>query len=73
MRTREEHLAFCKDRARKYLERDDVTNAITSMFSDLDKHPETKIVPGSILSKLAVAYLISGDPEDARRYIEGFR
>jgi len=42
--TRTEHVEWCKERAREYLEQGDVTNAIASMLSDLGKHNETKMV-----------------------------
>ena len=41
MKTREEHLAWCKARALEYLP-DDPIQAVTSMASDLGKHPETE-------------------------------
>jgi hypothetical protein len=33
MRSRSEHLQWCKDRALEYLERGDVTNAFASFFN----------------------------------------
>jgi hypothetical protein len=41
MRTRDEHLEWCKERARVYLDRGELLDAVTSMGSDLDQHPET--------------------------------
>jgi hypothetical protein len=45
MRTREEHLKWCKDRAIQeydfYQGADKQRNGLTSMMSDLRKHPET--------------------------------
>lgn len=38
--TREEHLEWCKERAREYLAQGDVVNGIASMLSDLNKHDE---------------------------------
>ena len=40
--TRDEHLAWCKQRALEYADRGDTTNAVASMMSDLGKHPETE-------------------------------
>ena len=37
MSTRQEHIEFCKKRAKAYLDQGDVTNGITSMLSDLNK------------------------------------
>ena len=71
MRTRAEHLEWCKQRAREYLEKGDATNAVTSMMSDIQKHPETEV--RGILALLGVQTAANGDLEGARRYIEGFR
>lgn len=71
MRTREEHLEWCKARAREYLDRGDVANGITSMMSDLDKHPETKVA-SSVLVQLGMRAVIDHDLPAARRFVEGF-
>lgn len=71
--TREEHLAWCKTRALEYLDRGDVTNAVTSMLSDLGKHDETKIGPDGTLSMLGMNILLRRDHSLARQWIEGFR
>lgn len=70
--TRDEHLAWCKKRALKYLDRGDVPNAIASMMSDMQKHDETKFDSDSILSAMGMMAAMSGDPNEARRYIVGF-
>jgi hypothetical protein len=73
--TREEHLAWCKKRAHEYLDRGDIPSAIASMMSDIDKHEETKLKPGparDMLSMLGIQAAMSGDPREARRYIDGF-
>lgn len=41
--TREEHVKWCKDRAMDYVKHGDLLNAVTSMMSDMDKHPDTKL------------------------------
>ena len=68
---REEHLQWCKDRAMEYFNRGDYVNAVTSMLSDLSKHPETKCNDG--LGVLGIMYVANGDREGVRRFIEGFR
>ena len=76
LRTREEHLTWCKQRALEYLNRGQLVDAVTSMMSDLDKHEETKQKPGSALSMLGVFTALEankGNRESVRRYIEGFR
>ena len=70
--TREEHLAWCKKRALEYLDKGDVENAIASMMSDMQKHDETKLSSGSILSAMGLTIAMTRNPQDARRYIEGF-
>jgi hypothetical protein len=64
--TRAEHLAWCKTRALEYLDEGDVVNAITSMMSDMDKHPDTAL-GRSPLFWLGLTYATG-----ARRWIEGF-
>ena len=55
MQSRAEHLAWCKRRALEYLDAGDGDQAITSMMSDLNKHPETEISrKGGALSMLAL-------------------
>jgi hypothetical protein len=71
MRTREEHLAGCKERALEYLEKGDVKNAVTSMLSDLDKHPETAL-HNPTLALLGMSICVMDDRDGARRFIEGF-
>jgi hypothetical protein len=56
--TREEHIAECKRRAIEYLDEGDVLNGITSMLSDLDKHPETKGISEK-MTMLGMLYLRS--------------
>lgn len=70
--TRAEHMAFCKQRALEYIEHGDVKNAITSMFSDLGKHTETKDIVKGPLLQLGMMYTMNHDIPGARRFIEGF-
>jgi hypothetical protein len=72
MRTRDEHLAWCKQRAHEYLDTGDVKNAVMSMMSDMGKHPETKFGTEGVLAALGLHAAMSGDPDAARRYIDGF-
>lgn len=74
--TREEHLQWCKDRAMEYVKRGALLEAVTSMGSDLTKHPETKssadspVMAGLFL--LACQQAQSGDRDGVVRYIKGF-
>lgn len=72
MRTREEHLAWGKERALAYLPGDPI-NALTSMLSDIEKHPETSSPALATLTVQLMALGSLSTPEDARRHIEGFR
>jgi hypothetical protein len=70
MRTRAEHLMWCKQNARDYLRGGDLANAVASMLSDLGKHPETEY-----LAQLAPLGMIAAAAHDAKgvsRFIEGF-
>jgi hypothetical protein len=72
MKTREEHLRECKRCALEYLDVGDVQNAIASMMSDLGKHDETRRL-NPFIQQMGLAVAMSGDPLQARRWIEGFR
>lgn len=69
---REEHLDWCKARALEYADSGELTEAFSSMVSDLRKHPETEN-HGAIA--LMFAQLMAGfldTPENMRKFIEGF-
>ena len=70
--TREEHLKWCKERALEYVDRGDIHNALSSMGSDLNKHPETRDHPDMMLG---MALLMGGHmntQQEARNFINGF-
>jgi len=72
MKTREEHLAWCKQRALEYIDRGDIQNGITSMMSDMNKHEETR---APALDQLALMMLMSGNlnsVHEARKFINGY-
>ena len=46
MRSRAEHLAWCKQRALEYADLGDVATAHASLASDMSKHPGTVWHPG---------------------------
>lgn len=69
--TREQHMAWCKRRAHEYLDKGDVQNAVASMMSDLQKHPETE-VRSPALNMLGIMAAQNNNVEEARRYIDGF-
>lgn len=73
MQTRDEHLKWCKQRALAYVASGDYSSAVTSMLSDLGKHPETKASSDGVLAQLGMMELIKGPTrESITRYIEGF-
>ena len=67
--TRADHIAWCKERALEYLDNGETKQALTSMISDVKKHPETEDHVGL---KLVMPVLMSNDAGDARNWIEGF-
>jgi hypothetical protein len=71
--TREEHLAWCKERALEYCDIGDVQQAFASMGSDLGKHPETANHAGIRLGMMMLMSGRLGSPEEMRKFIEGFR
>lgn len=70
MMTRDEHLAWAKRRALEYVDAGMLVQAVTSMGSDLNGHPETRgLVSGDVL-----AMQLPGTTEDiVRIWIESFR
>jgi hypothetical protein len=68
--TRDEHLAFAKERALAYLP--DITNALSSFVSDMGKHEELQdhAVLGLIAMHIAAGLL---DERNVRDLIEGTR
>lgn len=73
--TRQEHLQWCKDRAMEYVEDGDLLQGVTSMMSNLGKHPETASSAGgalAMLGMLAMQQAQSGDRDGVVRYITGF-
>lgn len=73
MITRQEHLQWCKDRAMQYVNAGDFSQAVASMASDLDKHPETAGV-ASFAGQLGLMELMLGTTREKMvHFIEGFR
>ena len=70
MMTRAEHVRWCKERAREYLRSGDIEEAVTSMLSDLSKHPETE----GVEKKMAMFGILiaTKSQREAERFVEGF-
>jgi hypothetical protein len=75
MTTWDEHLAQCKKTALAYVDRGELADAVASMGSDIQKHPETKMSDAAIGSLIYVAMLriMADDVRGVREWIEGFR
>jgi hypothetical protein len=69
--THEDHLEWCKVRAREYMDRGDYQNAFTSMMSDLGKHPDWQDC--NLIGAMTMLYIVDPSPDTVRRIIEGFR
>jgi hypothetical protein len=73
MRTREEHLKWCKERALEELQKTgDAGKVYASMTSDLNKHSETK---NHMAIEMGIMLLFSGNldnPYQMKNFIEGF-
>ena len=71
MRTREEHMAWCKERALQYVEAGDMTEAFASLISDLRKHDDTvNHAAGELGAMLFFAGRLSSAAQ-MREFIEG--
>jgi hypothetical protein len=71
--TYDEHLEWSKKRAIAYADRGELTEAFSSMASDLEKHPETAKHPAI---ELGLMLLLTGNlstPHKMREFIEEFR
>jgi hypothetical protein len=66
------HLEWCKARALEYVDRGDLVNALSSMGSDLTKHPETANHIGTALGLRMIAAGLLGTAEEMRKFINGF-
>ena len=72
MVSRKEHLEVCKKHALELVEAGDLRNALVSLGSDLNKHPETA---DHMAIQLGVILLMSGQldtPAEMRKFINGF-
>ena len=70
--TRKEHLAWCKQRALAYLDRGDLENALASLMSDMQKHPENRSAVQGFLPMVGMLAVREHDATKLRYWIEGF-
>lgn len=71
-RTRKDHVEWCKSRAREYLRQGDLSGAVSSMLSDMTKHPETDTASLNTLGMVGLMEAASGSKHGVERFIEGF-
>lgn len=69
---RTQHLDWCKQRAREYLDAGDPIQAWASMTSDLMKHDETASHPGITLGFMLLMTDHLQGIDEMREFIEGF-
>jgi hypothetical protein len=69
---RAEHLKWAKDRALEYADRGDLAQAMASLGSDLNKHPDTENHPGMELMMMLAMTGNLDAPGELRKFIEGF-
>ncbi len=72
MMDRQQHLEWCKSRARQYVKAGQYADAVASMMSDLGKHDETRAAASGILGMMGIMAAQSGNRDEVLRYIEGF-
>lgn len=70
--TREQHIAWCKERALAYLPQD-LPKAFGSMLSDIERHPETRGHSGCQLGKMLLMTGGLDTERTMRAFIEGFK
>lgn len=71
MRSREDHIKWCKERALAYLP-GNPKEAVTSMLSDMNKHDETRPVIQGPIGMIGLMEATHGTEHSVRRFIEGF-
>jgi hypothetical protein len=67
------HLRWAKDRALEYADRGEMADAMASLGSDLNKHPETKGHGGVELMMMMATAGQFDRPGELRKFIEGFQ
>ena len=70
--TRTEHMQWAKKRALEYVEAGNLTEAFSSIASDLQKHPDTADHIGVQLGMMQMMTGMLGTPDKMRDFITGF-
>jgi hypothetical protein len=71
--TRDERLEWCKARAREYLQRGDLVNAVASIISDMNQKYEGLPPCPAELAIIGIMNAANGDCHAVSAFIEGFR
>jgi hypothetical protein len=69
---RADHLEWCKQRAREYLDRGDWAAAWASFASDMSKHPGTENHSAIGLGMMLLMGGANANVTEMRKFIEGF-
>ena len=72
MRTRDEHIEWCKQRARECCERGDMLGALHSMGRDLQKHPDTARRPWTQLWEQSKTHHNVNSKADVLKFIDEY-
>jgi hypothetical protein len=72
MQRRAQHLEWCKKRALAYADQGYLQQALSSMLSDLARHPKTADHPGIPLCGGRMAFSNLTTKDQVREFIEGF-
>ena len=65
------HIAWCKYRARVYLNRGELLDAYLSFASDMNKQDDTREVFATMVP-IGLHAVATGNQDDLRNFIEGF-
>ena len=69
---RQEHIAWCKQRALEYVDAGDIVGGLASMFSDLRKHEETEDHPAIQLGAMLMMGGYLSTKQQVEDFINGF-
>jgi hypothetical protein len=72
MQSRAQHLEWCKKRALAYVDQGYMQQALSSMISDLRKHPKTADHSGIQLATYGMAFGDLTTKDQVREFIQGF-
>lgn len=71
--TRDERIAWAKQRALEYVDRGELDKAVAWLAIDLSKHPELDVAPPWSVIEVGMRAVVRRDGAGVRRWIEDFR